>query len=30
MPALFVDGPDLVVGLSWLEKLAAIHGATGI
>jgi hypothetical protein len=26
MARLFVDGPDLVVGLSWLEKLGAVHG----
>ena len=25
MPRLFVDGSDLVVGLSWLEKLGAVH-----
>lgn len=25
MPKLFVDGSDLVVGLSWLEKLGAVH-----
>jgi hypothetical protein len=24
-PRLIVDGPDLVVGLSWLEKLGALH-----
>jgi hypothetical protein len=30
MARMFVDGPDLVVGLSWLKKLAAIRGATGI
>jgi hypothetical protein len=26
MARLIVDGPDLVVGLSWLEKLGAAHG----
>lgn len=26
MAKLTVDGPDLVVGLSWLEKLGAVHG----
>lgn len=26
MARLIVDGPDLVVGLSWLEKLGAVHG----
>ena len=26
MSRLMVDGPDLVVGLSWLEKLGAAHG----
>ena len=26
MATLIVDGPDLVVGLSWLEKLGAVHG----
>jgi hypothetical protein len=26
MARLFVDGPYLVVGLSWLEKLGAAHG----
>jgi hypothetical protein len=25
MARLIVDGPDLVVGLSWLEKLGALH-----
>jgi hypothetical protein len=25
MARLIVDGPDLVVGLSWLEKLGAVH-----
>jgi hypothetical protein len=25
MARLIVDGPDLVVGLSWLEKLGAFH-----
>ena len=25
MATLIVDGPDLVVGLSWLEKLGAVH-----
>jgi hypothetical protein len=25
MAKLLVDGPDLVVGLSWLEKLGAVH-----
>jgi len=26
MSRLIVDGTDLVVGLSWLEKLGAVHG----
>ena len=26
MARLIVDGADLVVGLSWLEKLGAVHG----
>ena len=26
MARLIVDGTDLVVGLSWLEKLGAVHG----
>ena len=26
MARLIVDGPDLVVGLSWLEKLGAFRG----
>ena len=26
MARQFVDGADLVVGLSWLEKLGAVHG----
>ena len=34
MARLIVDGADLVVGLSWLEKLGAVHGnvrsATGL
>jgi hypothetical protein len=33
MARLIVDGADLVVGLSWLEKLgavAAIRDATGL
>jgi hypothetical protein len=25
MAKLLVDGPDLVVGLSWLEKVGAVH-----
>jgi hypothetical protein len=25
MAKLIVDGPDLVVGLSWLERLGALH-----
>jgi hypothetical protein len=25
MARLIVDGPDLVAGLSWLEKLSAAH-----
>jgi hypothetical protein len=26
MSRLIIDGADLVVGLSWLEKLGAAHG----
>ena len=26
MARVIIDGPDLVVGLSWLEKLGAAHG----
>ena len=26
MAKVIIDGPDLVVGLSWLEKLGAAHG----
>ena len=30
MARLIVDGADLVVGLSWLEKLGAVHGSVRV